>query len=60
MDLCLGGKRSENVEMVSSFYALDPRRGNAYQKLKYESDGQPALKKIIVFYDTIYWVSNLR
>lgn len=59
MDLRLGGERSENVEMVSSFYALDPRRGNAYQNLKYESDGQPALKKI-VFYDTIYWVSNLR
>jgi hypothetical protein len=49
VDLRLGEERSENVEMVSSFYALDPRRGNAYQKLKYESDGQPALKKIIVF-----------
>lgn len=34
MDLCLGQERSENVEMVSSFYALDPRMGNAYQKLK--------------------------
>jgi hypothetical protein len=49
VDLRLGEERSENVEMVSSFYALDPRRGNAYQKLKYESDGQPALNKIIVF-----------
>jgi hypothetical protein len=34
VDLCLGQERSENVEMVSSFYALDPRMGNAYQKLK--------------------------